>query len=41
MPRKSSTAASAEKNYIRCRYCGQKNTVREDYENNQAKLRTL
>ena len=37
MAKKSSTAASAEKNYVRCRYCGQKNTVRDDYVNDEAK----
>ena len=37
MAKKSSTAASAETNYVRCRYCGQKNTVREDYVNGEAK----
>ena len=37
MPKKSSSAAIAEKNYIRCRYCGQKNTVRDDYVNDEAK----
>jgi Zn-dependent protease with chaperone function len=31
MAKKSSSAASAEKNYVRCRYCGQKNTVRDDF----------
>ncbi len=37
MAKKSSSAASAEKNYVRCRYCGQKNTVRDDYVANEAK----
>lgn len=37
MAKKSSTAASAEKNYVRCRYCGQKNTVRDDYVSGEAK----
>ena len=37
MAKKSSSAASAEKNYVRCRYCGQKNTVRDDYVNGEAK----
>ena len=37
MAKKSSTAASAETNYVRCRYCGQKNTVRDDYVNGEAK----
>lgn len=38
MPKKedSSTAAVAEKYSVRCRYCGQKNAVREDYKNNEA-----
>lgn len=37
MAKKSSSAASAEKNYVRCRYCGQKNTVRDDYVAGEAK----
>lgn len=40
MPNKDSenqsTAAVAERYSVRCRYCGQKNTVKEDYKNNQA-----
>lgn len=43
MPRKkpdsdhsSSTAAVAERYSVRCRYCGQKNAVKEDYKNGQA-----
>ena len=32
----SSTAAAPEKYSVRCRYCGQKNSVREDYKNNEA-----
>lgn len=32
----SSSAAAAEKYSVRCRYCGQKNSVREDYKNNEA-----
>ena len=32
----SSTAAVAERYSVRCRYCGQKNAVREDYQNNDA-----
>jgi Zn-dependent protease with chaperone function len=43
MPRKkpdsdnsSSTAAVAERYSVRCRYCGQKNAVKEDYVNGQA-----
>src|SRR5215203_1955449 len=40
MPKKDSdnqsTAAVAEKYSVRCRYCGQKNSVKEDYKNNQA-----
>jgi Zn-dependent protease with chaperone function len=31
-----STAAVAERYSVRCRYCGQKNSVKEDYKNNQA-----
>ena len=36
MPKKYSTAAAPEKFSVRCRYCGQKNSVREDYKNNEA-----
>ena len=40
MPKKDSdnqsTAAVAEKYSVRCRYCGQKNSVKEDYKNNDA-----
>jgi Zn-dependent protease with chaperone function len=42
MPKKNSdsdnlsTAAVAEKYSVRCRYCGQKNSVKDDYKNNQA-----
>ncbi|HEY8558944.1 MAG TPA: M48 family metallopeptidase [Pyrinomonadaceae bacterium] len=40
MPNKDSdnqsTAAVAERYSVRCRYCGQKNSVKEDYQNNQA-----
>jgi Zn-dependent protease with chaperone function len=36
MAKKDSSAAIAEKYSVRCRYCGQKNSVREDYQNNQA-----
>src|SRR5215218_6634559 len=40
MPKKDSdnqsTAAVAEKYSVRCRYCGQKNSVKDDYKNNQA-----
>ncbi|MCY7377355.1 MAG: M48 family metallopeptidase [Pyrinomonadaceae bacterium] len=36
MPKKDSTAAVAEKYSVRCRYCGQKNSVREEYKNNEA-----
>jgi Zn-dependent protease with chaperone function len=40
MPKKDSdnqsTAAVAEKYSVRCRFCGQKNSVKEDYKNNQA-----
>ncbi len=31
-----SNAAVMEKYSVRCRYCGQKNSVKEDYKNNQA-----
>jgi Zn-dependent protease with chaperone function len=37
MPKKDSTAAIAEKYSVRCRYCGQKNSVKEDYKNGEAK----
>jgi hypothetical protein len=37
MPKKDSTAAVAEKYSVRCRYCGQKNSVKEDYVNGEAK----
>ena len=39
MPKKDSdnqSTAVAKSLYVRCRYCGQKNTVREDYQNNHA-----
>lgn len=36
MSKKDSTAAAPEKYSVRCRYCGQKNSVREDYKNNTA-----
>ena len=36
MAKKDSSAAVAERYSVRCRYCGQKNSVREDYKNNQA-----
>lgn len=36
MPKKDSTGAIAEKYSVRCRYCGQKNSVKDDYKNNQA-----
>ena len=36
MARKDSTAAIAEKYSVKCRYCGQKNSVKEDYKNGQA-----
>ena len=37
MSKKDSTAAVAEKYSVRCRYCGQKNSVKEDYKNGEAK----
>ncbi len=37
MPRKDSSAAIAERYSVRCRYCGQKNSVKEDYVNGEAK----
>src|ERR1044071_8350495 len=36
MPKKDSSAAIAERYNVRCRYCGQKNAVQEDYKNNEA-----
>jgi hypothetical protein len=36
MSKKDSAAAVAERYSVRCRYCGQKNNVREDYKNNEA-----
>ncbi len=36
MAKKDSTAAVTEKYSVRCRYCGQKNSVRDDYKNNEA-----
>ncbi len=36
MPKKESSAAIAEKYSVKCRYCGQKNSVKEDYKNGQA-----
>jgi len=36
MPKKDSSAATPEKYSVRCRYCGQKNSVKEDYKNGDA-----
>lgn len=36
MAKKDSSAAIAEKYSVKCRYCGQKNSVKEDYKNGQA-----
>src|SRR5436305_6276596 len=41
MPRKKPESsepsdAVVKSHFVRCRYCGQKNTVREDYQNNSA-----
>ena len=36
MPKENSTAAIAERYSVRCRYCGQKNSVKEDYKNGDA-----
>ena len=36
MSKKDSTAAAPERYSVRCRFCGQKNSVREDYKNNEA-----
>jgi len=32
----SNSTAVAKSLFVRCRYCGQKNTVRQDYKNNSA-----
>ncbi len=37
MLKKDSSAAIAERYSVRCRYCGQKNSVKEDYVNGEAK----
>ena len=36
MPNQDSTGAIAERYSVRCRYCGQKNSVKEDYKNGDA-----
>lgn len=36
MSNENSTAAIAERYSVRCRYCGQKNSVKEDYKNGDA-----
>ncbi len=36
MPNQDSTGAIAERYSVRCRYCGQKNSVKEDYVNGEA-----
>ncbi len=36
MSKKDSSAAIAERYSVRCRYCGQINSVKEDYKNNEA-----
>jgi Zn-dependent protease with chaperone function len=36
MPKKNTDETLAKSHYVRCRYCGQKNNVKDDYENNQA-----
>jgi Zn-dependent protease with chaperone function len=36
MPKQNSTGAIAEKYSVRCRFCGQKNNVKEDYKNGAA-----
>ena len=36
MPKKDSTAVIAERYSVRCRFCGQKNAVKEDYVNGEA-----
>lgn len=36
MAKKESTGAIAERYSVKCRYCGQKNSVKEDYKNGQA-----
>ena len=37
MAKKDSSAAAPERYSVRCRYCGQKNSVKEDYVNGEAK----
>ncbi|MGI8788450.1 MAG: M48 family metallopeptidase [Pyrinomonadaceae bacterium] len=37
MTKKDSSAATLERYSVRCRYCGQKNSVKEDYKNGEAK----
>ncbi len=37
MAKNDSSAAAPEKYSVRCRYCGQKNSVKEDYVNGEAK----
>lgn len=36
MPKQDSTGAIAERYSVRCRFCGQKNSVKEDYKNGEA-----
>jgi Zn-dependent protease with chaperone function len=36
MAKKNTDETLAKSHYVRCRYCGQKNNVKEDYVNNQA-----
>ncbi len=36
MAKKESTGAIAERYSVKCRYCGQKNSVKDDYKNGQA-----
>lgn len=36
MPKKNTDSTIAKSHYVRCRYCGQKNNVKDDYVNNQA-----
>jgi Zn-dependent protease with chaperone function len=36
MPKKKTEESISKSHFVRCRYCGQKNNVRDDYKNNDA-----
>lgn len=36
MPKKKTDESISKSHFVRCRYCGQKNNVRDDYKNNEA-----